>query len=115
MWSHATECTEYRQNDRIMNSTRPDLQSSSTVKVLHPAFQIPGRKEEFAAQKENKLGSAGCGDASGGCMGNLAKSCCVLDSSDGQARSGFGQDLPKGSLPHPTNPSWLLNANVRRS
>jgi hypothetical protein len=52
MWSHATECTEYRQNDRIMNSTRPDLQSSSTVKVLHPAFQIPGRKEEFAAQKE---------------------------------------------------------------
>lgn len=48
-------------------------------------------------------------------MGNLPpidKSCCVLDSSNGQARSGFGQSvLPPDSFPHPTNPSWILNAN----
>lgn len=68
MRSYGSGCIENRQSDHIMNTTRPDLQSSSQgapVNVLHPALQIPGPKKEFAAQKENKLRSTGCGDNSG--------------------------------------------------
>lgn len=58
MWSNATECIENRQNDHIMSSTCPELQSSSQGATVR-ALQMQEMQENI------KLGSACCGDESG--------------------------------------------------
>lgn len=78
VWTNVSDCTENRQNDHILNCSRPDLQSSTqnkiitpTVRILHQALQMPCErvpKELTVAQKESKPGSAVCGDDSGYCL-----------------------------------------------
>ncbi|XP_024363562.1 uncharacterized protein [Physcomitrium patens] len=61
-------------------------------------------------QKHDRAGAAVCRDETGGSIANLPlldKSCCALDSSNAQARSGFVQIDP---ISRPTNSNWLYPA-----
>ncbi|XP_024363058.1 uncharacterized protein [Physcomitrium patens] len=128
-WNNATACTDTRQSNHAQNCKHPDSQAcpqnvkvTPTVPVLHQALQPPGERwpkdPAEVPQKETRSGPSTGGDDSSNLPSN-EESCCVKDSSSGQARSGFEHGLPGRSdgcsFSYASNSSWMESNNACRS